>query len=109
MMSEQSVKERRSNQLVKNMLTERQQLLALLFQLPKVDNNTAKEAKNDLFEDFCQVLVDYIAAGHFGLYARIAEGQERRKAVSDLAARIYPRIEENHRSGTAIQRKIRWC
>ena len=74
------------------MLNERKQLLALLFQLP--NSKESPEAKRELFEDFFQVLVDYIAAGHFGLYARIAEGQERRKAVSDLAARIYPRIEK---------------
>lgn len=91
-MSEHSVKERRSNTLIDNMLKERKQLLTLLFQLPKVEEDDSPEMKKELFEDFCQVLVDYIAAGHFGLYARIAEGQERRKAVSELAAEIYPPI-----------------
>lgn len=93
-MGQEPVKERRSNKLIKSMLTERKQLLALLFQLPTIEKDDASDINAELFEDFCQVLVDYIAAGHFGLYARIAEGQERRKAVSDMAASIYPRIEK---------------
>lgn len=42
--------------------------------------------------DFCEVLVDYIASGHFVLYERIASGQERRRAVAELASSLYPEI-----------------
>lgn len=42
--------------------------------------------------NFCEVLVDYIAAGHFVLYERISSGQERRQAVAELAETLYPRI-----------------
>lgn len=96
-MTQETVTERRAsnNHLIENMLEERKQLLTLLFQLPELGKNSVSESDRELFVDFCQVLVDYIAAGHFGLYARIAEGQERRKAVADLAAKIYPRIEKS--------------
>ena len=104
-MAEHVVKERRSNKLVENMLTTRKQLLALLFQFPGVVSDDTTEMKIELFEDFCQILVDYIAAGHFGLYARIAEGQERRKAVSDLAANIYPRIAKTTEVALAFNEK----
>ena len=53
---------------------------------------TIDETVNDTLEDFQEILVDYIAAGHFGLYQRIAEGNERRTAVVDTAREIYPRI-----------------
>ena len=43
---------------------------------------------------FAQILVDYIAAGHFGLYERIAEGKERRRRVLELAEELYPRISQ---------------
>ncbi len=104
-MIEESIKERRSNQLIENMLAERKQLLALLFQLPEIDKKASTLEKRDLIQDFCQVLVDYIAAGHFGLYARIAEGQERRKAVSDLAASIYPDIEKTTETALEFNEK----
>ena len=56
-------------------------------------------------EEFDQVLVDYIAAGHFGLYERIAEGKERRKAVSNLAIEIYPRIKQTTEIALAFDEK----
>ena len=37
-------------------------------------------------------LVDYITSGHFGLYRRISEGEERRAQVVETAKEIYPRI-----------------
>ena len=43
---------------------------------------------------FSQVLVDYVAAGHFGLYERIAEGRERRRRVVEVAKEVYPQIVE---------------
>ncbi len=44
-------------------------------------------------KEFCEILVDYIAAGHFGLYQRISEGAERRRSVLSVAEEAYPRIE----------------
>lgn len=47
---------------------------------------------DDRLKDFCEVLIDYIAAGHFTLYDRISTGQERRQKTKDLAAQLYPKI-----------------
>lgn len=55
----------------------------------------AAQSVQQILQEFCQVLVDYIATGHFGLYERIANGQERRRQISDLAAELYPRIAES--------------
>ena len=106
-MTEETVTERRTrnNNVIENMLTERKQLLALLFQFPHVGDDDASDSDHELFEDFCQVLVDYIAAGHFSLYARIAEGQERRKGMADLAAQFYPRIEKSTELALAFNEK----
>ncbi len=43
---------------------------------------------------FCQVMVDYTAMGHFEVYQRIMEGNERRQAVKEVAAEVYPAIAE---------------
>lgn len=43
---------------------------------------------------FCQVMVDYTAMGHFEVYQRIIEGKERRRAVKEVAAEVYPAIAE---------------
>jgi regulator of sigma D len=101
------IQERRgaTNELIQHMLKERNQLLSLLLQ---VSTDSSKNKSDQLgvdLEEFVQVLVDYIAAGHFGLYERIAEGKERRKAVSDLALKIYPRIEQTTQIALAFDEK----
>ena len=48
----------------------------------------------DQLRSFCQVMVDYTAMGHFEVYQRIIEGKERRRAVKEVAAEVYPAIAE---------------
>lgn len=80
--------------IVKHMISERQQLLALALQVSNIDTKNTDNIDRDLLEELCQLLVDYIASGHFGLYERIIDGRERRQIVAELATKIYPRIEE---------------
>ena len=108
-MSEQlnQIQERRtgSQELIQHMLKERNQLLTLLLQVSSDSSHHESEQLITDLEEFVQVLVDYIAAGHFGLYERIAEGKERRKAISDLAIEIYPRIEQSTQIALAFDEK----
>ena len=108
-MSEQlnEVQERRtgSQELIQHMLKERNQLLALLLQVSSDSSHHESEQLITDLEEFVQVLVDYIAAGQFGLYERIAEGKERRKAISELAVKIYPRIEQSTQIALAFDEK----
>jgi regulator of sigma D len=69
-------------------------MLVLLWELSKLDADDAVGTLKDLLEDFLEILVDYIASGHFGLYRRIAEGKERRTPVVETAQEIYPRISQ---------------
>ena len=48
----------------------------------------------DVLQEFCQVLVDYSAFGHFEIYERIVAGRERRGQVVEVARDVYPRIAE---------------
>ena len=101
------VQERRgaSQELVQHMLKERNQLLTLLLQVSSDSSHKQSEQLVSDLEEFVQVLVDYIAAGHFGLYERIAEGKERRKVVKSLAMEIYPRIEQSTQIALAFDEK----
>ena len=77
---------------VQKLLKERQQMFALygrLVELAPFDDGPPEPA---MVEEFCEILIDYMAAGHFGFYRRIAEGRERRRGVVRLAADIYPGI-----------------
>lgn len=77
------------------LVTERTEMLALFCRvagLEPYEEQADKEAAAQVMQQFCQVLVDYIAAGHFGLYERIVNGTERRQNVAALAEQLYPRI-----------------
>src|SRR3990172_5680814 len=92
-----SAKDRRagSREMVKKLLAERTEMFVLFCRLAGIAPYQGKPVKNGIHEhlqEFCQVLVDYIAAGHFSLYERIVSGTERRKELADLAADLYPRI-----------------
>lgn len=101
------VEERRGGtpRLISNMLNERNQLLSLLLRAYELKEDESGDIDRELLNEFCQVLVDYIAAGHFGLYERIVEGTERRRGVADLAVKLYPRIDETTQAALAFNEK----
>lgn len=79
------------------MVAERTQVLALYWRLAGLDpfsDTTQRDPAQQLLQEFCQLLVDYIAAGHFTLYERIVNGTERRREISTLAQDLYPRIAD---------------
>ena len=82
----------RSRKLIEDMLQERQQMLVLLWELSKLDFGKVDQHMRETLEEFHEILVDYIATGHFGLYQRISEGKERRQRVLETGREIYPRI-----------------
>lgn len=103
----QGTQERRSNtaELIDHMLIERKQLLSLLLQVSELENEELNHTDVKLLDEFCQLLVDYIAAGHFGLYDRIIKKQERRKNVSELALGIYPDIDKTTQTVLSFNEK----
>jgi regulator of sigma D len=84
----------RTKNQIDDLLKQRQRMLVLLWQLAKFDADEIDVAMKDALDDFLEILVDYIASGHFGLYRRIAEGKERRSPVVSTAKEIYPRISQ---------------
>ena len=77
---------------IRKLLDERRQMFALYGRL--VEGAPFREALPDpaRIQVFCEILIDYVAAGHFGLYRRFTEGRERRRDLVRLAADIYPAI-----------------
>ena len=94
-----------TSNLINSMMLERNQLLNLLVQTSTKDSNGEDVFDRESLDEFCQVMVDYIAAGHFGLYERIVEGTERRRGVADLAVELYPHIEKTTQAALAFNEK----
>ena len=91
----------RTRKEIKQLIAERNEVLSLYCQLAGCDGSGTKhpdEIELETLQEFCQVLIDYIATGHFELYSRISEGGERRTDMSKLANIVWPRIERTTRS-----------
>ncbi len=91
--------ERRSSsqEVIQKLMAERTEMLALYCQIAGLDpfgKNSRGKHSLELLQKFCQVLVDYIAAGHFSLYERVVNGTERRQRIAGLAEQLYPRIAD---------------
>ncbi|MCB1860152.1 MAG: Rsd/AlgQ family anti-sigma factor [Chromatiaceae bacterium] len=84
----------RTRVMVDKWLAERQEMLVLYCQLAGLEPYTPERSSKDLLRRFCQVLVDYIAFGHFEVYNRISQGDERRTRVLQVAEEVYPKIAE---------------
>ena len=98
-MEVQEAVERRSDSIDKlqTLLQTRTETLALLNQLAAMRPFNHDEGLQALFHEFCESLVDYTASAHFQLYRFIEDGTERRTAVKDIAAKVYPRISNTTR------------
>lgn len=96
---------RASKEQVGRLLAEREQMLLLMCGLNDMLGSETDPQPGQKLQDFCQILMDYIAAGHFGLYQRIISDTERRQEVTHLAAEIYPEIDEATRIALAFNER----
>jgi len=104
-MSEDTNPRPRSRKLIENMLDERRQMLVLLWELYRQSSDDTNADFYDNLNQFLNVLVDYISAGHFGLYQRIVDGNERRQRVLRTAEETYPRIAETTQAALDFSEK----
>jgi regulator of sigma D len=97
-----------TKQLVERLTSDRAAMLALFCQVAGVEpfkRDKSEKSSRALLDEFCQVLVDYIAAGHFSLYERIINGKERRRDTAKLAEELYPRINQTTDAAIAFNDK----
>lgn len=91
---------------VKSLIMERQKVLVTYGKLAglrsfddldfddEVDEEQAIKVRAAEVRTFLQELMDYTALGHFEIYQRIIEGNERRRMVKDASDKVYPGIGE---------------
>lgn len=83
----------RTRKEIKQLIAERNNVLSEFYNLAsQVEDEHNTDAIFDSLQEFCQDLVDYLATGHFEIYRRIEDGDERRDEMLQLARDIYDRI-----------------
>ena len=83
-----------TSHLIEELLAERTQVWNLYCSVAGVESYQSNKPMEEQVQEFCQMLVDYISLGHFGVYQRIIDGSERRKSIVAAAERIYPQISQ---------------
>ena len=86
----------RTRKEIKQLIAERNSVLSQYYNLAShADQNPENtEETLELLQEFCQDLVDYLATGHFEIYRRIEEKQERRSDIVQLAEQVFNRIAD---------------
>ena len=85
----------RTKKEIKQLISERNSVLSQFYNLSH--HKDAHETDNtepvlELLQDFCQDMIDYIATGHFEIYRRIEEGDERRTEILKLSDELFNKI-----------------
>lgn len=82
------------NTLIDRWLRERQNLIVQYCDLTATTDFTSVDKVRDKFVRLCEMLLDYVSAGHFEVYQKlIQEAKEFDDGGIELVAKIYPRIE----------------
>ena len=94
----------RTRKEIKQLIEERNSVLAQYYNLAKHAESETDDVNStlEMLQEFCQELVDYMALGHFEIYRRIEEGNERRDDITKLADRVMPRINDTTQIAVAF-------
>lgn len=84
----------RAKEMVGSLLIERQEMLSLFCQVAGLEPYTQGDINKGQLRRFCQVLMDYMAFGHFEIMDRIARGEEKRDSVINVAEEVYDKVVE---------------
>lgn len=94
----------RTRNEIKRLIEQRNTVLSQYYNLARNSEQDAPGSGNtlELLEEFCQHMVDYMATGHFEIYRRIEEGNERRDDMTKLADQVMPRINDTTQVAVAF-------
>jgi len=82
------------SELIDRWLKERQELLVHYCDLSGTPDFSQTQTLQMKLVRLCELLVDYVSAGHFEIYEQlIQEAREFNDGGLELAAKVYPRIE----------------
>ena len=83
-----------SRDLIDKLLLERKEMLTLYCEMAGLEPFTCQVSTKEKLQEFCQIMMDYIAFCHFEVFHRISNGTERRTQTVETAKEVYPRYLE---------------
>lgn len=84
--------------LIDRWLKERQELIVLYCSINSLPHYSPKDIPTSVkIQQLCQVLMDYMSAGHFEVYEKMLNEVKRSNANVSVAEQILPEIEQTTR------------
>ena len=85
------------DRLIKHWLKERQELILLYCKVDGLKEYSQKDTPIAIkVQALCQVLIDYVSAGHFEIYHQLVrEAEEFNEDYRDLITGVFPEIERS--------------
>lgn len=81
--------------IIDKWLKERQELIVQFCDITATNDALDSESKFGKFKSLCQILVDYVSAGHFEVYEQLLnEAREFDDGGVELAGKLIPRIQK---------------
>ncbi len=78
--------------VVKNLLQQRQEMLVLFCEVAGLDPFPHGKSDSSILQEFCQVLIDYVAMGHFAFYQQFIENHVFPPQITQTIQTLYPQI-----------------
>ena len=94
-----------SQSLIDELFKERRQVWSLYCRIAELKPFSSEQLVHESLTEFSQLLVDYVSLGHFGIFQRVIDGQERRASVLSAANEIYPSFAETTDAAVAFNDK----
>ncbi|MCW8922187.1 MAG: sigma D regulator [Gammaproteobacteria bacterium] len=85
----------RTQKEIKQLITERNNVLSKYYNLTHHINGNGTvdiASLQEILQEFCQDMIDYVATGHFEIYRRIEDGSERRREIIELSDVFFQKI-----------------
>ncbi|MDX1633220.1 MAG: sigma D regulator [Marinobacter sp.] len=95
------------SELIDRWLKERQELIVQYCDLSGAEADASAEELKQKFNRLCEVLLDYVSAGHFEIYEQLVrEAKEFDDGGIEMAARVYPRIQKTTEMALAFNDRL---
>lgn len=96
-----------THEMIDQLLAERQETLTTFCRVAGLQPypKQMQQDISDALQQFCELLIDYTAFGHFEIYERIVNCDTCRPAVVQIAREVYPQIVEASEAAVAFNDK----
>ncbi|PAV24794.1 regulator of sigma D [Tamilnaduibacter salinus] len=95
------------SELIDRWLRERQELIVQYCDITGMDDFSDLPAAQNRFHRLCEILLDYVSAGHFEVYEQLVhEARDFDDGGVELIGKVYPRIQKTTENALSFNDRV---